>query len=424
MLRILHPVVLCLLCIVFCSACETAQVPAEATDVPSRDSIVVRVATYNIEDMRGDDLEDGYQPRLQQAARVIQEIRPDVILINEIAYDMPGAPGYVDVEGAGRNAARFAERYLAVSQGAGLEPVRYHAFMAPTNTGVPSGHDFDNNGYAVADFPPPPPGRSDGAPAPQTAAGRLYGNDSYGFGTYPGQYGMALLVRDGLEVLRDSVRTFRELPWSTMPGALRPVDPATEEPWYSDAEWADFRLSSKSHWDVPVRLPNGAVIHFLASHPTPPAFDGPEQRNVRRNHDEIRFWADYLNEAEYIVSDSGRVGGLRPGASFIILGDLNADPDEGLTHNDPVGTFLLGHPRVEGAFVPTADAATLAAYPSLEADDTALWGKRVDYVLPSSDLTVLRGRVERPVGADSLRVDVSDHFPVWVDLRVPPARLR
>ena len=40
---------------------------------------------------------------------------------------------------------------------------------------------------------------------------------------------------------------------------------------------------------------NGKKIHFLVSHPTPPVFDGPEDRNGRRNHDEIRLWADYVS---------------------------------------------------------------------------------------------------------------------------------
>ena len=83
-----------------------------------------------------------------------------------------------------------------------------------------------------------------------------------------------------------------------MPGALAPSDPESGENWYSPEEWAAFRLASKSFWDVPVSLPNGSEVRFLLSHPSPPAFDGPEKRNQRRNHDEIRFWADYLDGAE------------------------------------------------------------------------------------------------------------------------------
>ena len=56
-----------------------------------------------------------------------------------------------------------------------------------------------------------------------------------------------------------------------MPGALLPDDPATAAPadWYSPAELGIFRLSSKSHWDLPIEVGN-KTVHFLVSHPTPP----------------------------------------------------------------------------------------------------------------------------------------------------------
>ena len=72
-----------------------------------------------------------------------------------------------------------------------------------------------------------------------------------------------------------------------MPGNVIPI------PFYSPDEVPALRLSSKSHWDIPLDV-NGTIIHVLASHLTPPVFDGPEDRNGRRNDDEIRFWADYV----------------------------------------------------------------------------------------------------------------------------------
>ena len=64
-------------------------------------------------------------------------------------------------------------------------------------------------------------------------------------------------------------------------------------------------MSSKSHWDVPIDV-NGKVIHLLASHPTPPVFDGDEERNGTKNHDEVRFWLDYVtpNNSDYIYEDN------------------------------------------------------------------------------------------------------------------------
>src|SRR5262249_14666285 len=149
----------------------------------------------------------------------------------------------------------------------GAPPVSYpYRYTAPSNTGVPSGFDLDNNGSVGG------------------------GNDAFGFGAFPGQFGMAVYSKYPIDVA--NVRTFQKFLWKDMPGALLPDNPSTPEPadWYSPDELAVFRLSSKSHWDVPITIDHH-VVHFLVSHPTPPVFDGPEDRNGLRNHDEIRFWA-------------------------------------------------------------------------------------------------------------------------------------
>ncbi len=111
---------------------------------------------------------------------------------------------------------------------------------------------------------------------------------------------MVVLSRYPIDTRR--ARTFQDFLWKDMPGALLPDDPATAAPadWYSPDELADVRLSSKSHWDLPIRI-GRRTVHFLVSHPTPPTFDGPEDRNGTRNHDEIRFWADYVAGARLPV---------------------------------------------------------------------------------------------------------------------------
>ena len=211
-----------------------------------------------------------------------------------------------------------------------------------------------------------------------------------------------------------------------MPNNLMPTttdDDGEPVAWYDGEAGEVFRLSSKSHWDVPIRLPNGALLHMLCSHPTPPAFDGPEARNKRRNHDEIRFWADYVENASYIIDDKGNFGGLARGAAFVIAGDLNADPDEGQSLRDPIG-LLLSTKAVGDDPRPVADVESTR----LDADDTALFGLRVDYVLPSRTVAVLGSGVWRQLpdlaevsgteDAPTKRFP-SDHFPVWVDIAVP-----
>jgi len=384
--------------------------------------VAVRVATFNVEDLRTDDLKNPNQPRVKTIVETIQRIHPNILFVNEIAYDEPGSPGYATGDERGLNGQRLAD--LASKPGVpAVKPIRYRAFMARSNTGIHSGYDLNHDGVVV-DQPPTVPGaKPDGSPGEQTKEGRDYGNDCWGFGTFPGQYGMALLVDDRLEILTDQVRTFRLLPWDYMPNALMPTVPpedgagpdAPATAWYEGEVGAKFRLSSKSHWDVPVKLPNGSVLHVLCSHPTPPAFDGPEGRNKRRNHDEIRFWADYISGAAYIVDDTWHAGGLERDANFVIVGDMNADPDEGSGIHDPIG-LVLGTRGVGADPHPTSEIEI----EGLDPDDTSRFKLRVDYVLPSAGLGVRRTGVwrEPPSGG---KPAPSDHFPVWAEVVVPDA---
>ena len=400
-----------------CAAPDSESISEDGFENSSENSPEsIRIMTFNLQDVRTDDLLRPDHPKLLAAARILQQLQPDILLINEIAYDQEGVPGFESGATPGLNGRRFAENFLAASLGEGLIGLTYRAFMAPSNTGRASGYDLNHDGRAVTDYPVPNEASKDGTPAPQTDAGRAYGNDNWGFGTFPGQYAMALLVRQGHEILEDEARTFRHFLWKDLPDAERPVDPETGDFWYDDEIWSQFPLSSKSHWDVPVRLEHGQVIHVLASHPTPPAFDGPERRNKLRNRAEILFWNAYVSDESFIVDDAGVSGGLPQGESFVIIGDLNADPDEGSSVGDPIGSFLLYHPSVNGSVVPRADSSGVASFPNLDDDDTAEWGLRVDYVLPSMDLDVVGASIYRwPKGVESL---VGDHFPVYLDVVV------
>ena len=400
-------------------AVAAAAAPAAAAPPPSPGAQTLRVATYNLSLNRNApgqlvaDLTTGTNAQARTVAEIIQRADPDVVLLNEFDF----------VEG-GLAADLFRENYLEVPQG-GADPVEYpYAFVAPSNTGIASGFDLNNNGVTVTT--PLAPG---------------YGDDAFGFGAFEGQFGMAVLSKH--PIIEKDVRTFQHFLWKDMPGALLPDDPNTAAPadWYSPQELAVFRLSSKSHWDVPVQV-GSATVHVLASHPTPPTFDGAEDRNGRRNHDEIRFWADYVRPGPgsgYIYDDDGDRGGLKPGSSFVILGDQNADPLDG----DSVAAAidqLLDHPRIVDPLPTSAGAVEAAAlqgganlthrgdpaYDTADFNDNPAPGNlRADYVLPSRDLRPLDAAVFWPVQADPLSAltgtfpfPSSDHRLVWVDLRV------
>jgi hypothetical protein len=379
----------------------------------------VRFATFNASlnrNAEGQLVADLSAPGNAQAAAVaetIQRTNPDVVLVNEFDY----------VEG-GQAAELFRENYLAVGQN-GAAPVDYpYYFVAPSNTGVPSGFDLNNNGAVGG------------------------GDDAFGFGLFPGQYGM--VVYSKYPIATDDVRTFQHFLWKDMPGAVLPDDPATPEPadWYSPEELDVFRLSSKSHWDVPIEVPGRKPVHFLVSHPTPPTFDGAEDRNGRRNHDEIRFWADYVSggrAASYIYDDEGGAGGLGRGQEFVIAGDQNADPFDGDSYDDAI-LQLLDHPRVQDPHPTSAGAVEAATrdgganltHTGPAAEDTADFADgapgnlRADYVLPSERLAVKGSGVYWLTSADPLFTRLvgtfpfptSDHRLVWVDVRTGRAHGR
>ncbi|QDO87594.1 endonuclease/exonuclease/phosphatase family protein [Ornithinimicrobium ciconiae] len=364
----------------------------------------VRFSTFNASlnrNAEGELLADLSTPDNVQArviAEIIQRTNPDLLLVNEFDY----------VEG-GAAAELFRDNYLAVGQH-GAAPVDYpYYFVAPSNTGIPSGHDLTNG----------------------VVGGR---DDAFGFGLFPGQYGMVVYSRYPIDT--DAVRTFQHFLWKDMPGNLIPAQ------FYSPEAQAVLRLSSKSHWDVPVQVGKNTTVHFLVSHPTPPTFDGPEDRNGRRNHDEIRFWADYLSPgtaSSYIYDDAGERGGLAPGSRFVIAGDQNADPRDGGSWAGAINQ-LLEHPTVNASNPPTSKGAVEASelqggsnreHPGDPRFDTADFAEppgnlRVDYVLPSTCLRILCSAVFWPESSDPLSAltgiypfPSSDHRLVWVDVQLP-----
>jgi len=396
----------------------TVIAPAAAKD----DDRSVRFATFNASLNRfnaGDlatELSAQGSDQPDVIAEIIQRTRPDVLLINEFDYD----DADVALDG-------FHENYLMVSHGTAARIDYPYRFTAASNTGIQSGFDLDKDGFI-------------GGPG-----------DAYGFGFFPGQFGMAVYSMYPIDV--DDIRTFQFFLWKNMPGALLPMNPDGTS-FYTEEELDIFRLSSKSHWDVPIEV-GRKTVHFLVSHPTPPVFDGPEDRNGTRNHDEIRFWADYVSPGKsvYIKDDNDVFGGLKPGSMFVIAGDQNSDPLDG----DSIpgsAQQLLDHPLVNTKVTPSsAGGLEQAALQDARNDfhvgdpafDTADFADsfggtppdfngapgnlRADYVLPRKNLRITDAGVFWPLEGDPLFPLVgvfndpipfgfpgSDHRLVWVDV--------
>lgn len=436
-----------------------ATAPASAADTP------VRFAAFNASlnrDVSGQLLSDLANPlagggvttavanRIQQArnvAEILQRLNADVLLVNEFDFDLNGTPtasGQAMALGYSSQAAQlFQSNFLAASQGHAVRGftsgLTYaHRYTPNTNTGLASGFDLNNNGAVGG------------------------GDDAWGFGNFGGQFGFTVYSK--YEIV--GVRSFQNFKWKDMPGNLLTNDPTANKltSFYSADEVANLRLSSKNHVDVTVRI-NGQDLHFLTAHPTPPTFDGAEDRNGKRNHDEIRLWADYIGGAGYLYDDQGGTGGLAPGARFVIAGDYNADPLDGDSFKGVVnGTAynainqLLGNPLVNTSLTPSApgglDAATHPSnngtanqshlgdpnHDTADFSDFAPGNLRVDYVLPSANLAMTGAGVFWPADPDRTAPNTtgdlydlvgnfrdqnlyanfpsSDHKAVWVDVTV------
>lgn len=342
--------------------------------------------------------------QIDAVAEIILQVRPDILVLQKF-----------DRDPAHRALTLFAERLGAGVEGvAGLDyPFLY---QGPVNSGVPSGLDLDGDGKR-------------GGP-----------RDAFGYGRFPGQYGMAVLSR--LPIDYDRIRTFQRFPWAALPDADRPMNPDGTA-FHGDPVWQALRLSTVGHWIVPVTLPADEALHVIAAHPTPPVFDGPEDLNGRRNADEIRLIAGLIEGVRWAEDDAGGRGGLAGGAHFVVAGDLNADPHDGEARREAI-VALVEHPAIRDPAPESAGAAQAAvlganlSHKGPPARDTADWrdepgpgNMRVDYVLPSATLRVTGAGVFWPASGHPLarlvapdptggrRPASSDHRLVWVDVALP-----
>ncbi len=343
----------------------------------------MRVASFNVSLARKGpglllkDIMSGKDQQVDALVEIIQHMRPDILLLNEFDHDYSGL------------ALRAFLKILAEGDAGITYP---HSFAIAGNEGQPSGRDIDHDGR-LGEWA-----------------------DAHGFGRFPGNGGMALLSRFPFD--RDATRSFAQLNWTP------PI-----------AGFDRMRLSSKSHWDIPVILPNDQRLHVLASHPTPPVFDGPEDLNGLRNDAEIGFWVSYLDKQPQVDDN----GASKPfaGKYFVLLGDLNNDPVDGEGLKTALSALLrhalVSDPQQRSEGAKTVAIAQAGANFDQKGDpvfDTVDWGAkignmRVDYALPSVNLKISDSGVFWPEPGEPFaaiigegREGATNHRMVWVDIQI------
>lgn len=311
--------------------------------------------------LRGDD------PQIAALSEMIVGLDADILLLQGVDYDA-GLAALTALRDS------FAEAGMPYP----------HLFALSPNTGLQTGIDMDGDGRLNR------------------------ARDGQGYGEFFGQGAMAILSRYPLD--EGAAQDFTTMLWRELPGARLPeVD---GQPFPSAEAQAVQRLSSVGHWVVPVILPDG-LLHLMVFHATPPVFDGPEDMNGLRNHDEIVFWLRYMDGAF----------GPAPSERFIVLGGATIDPVDGEGLKEGINA-LLADPRLQDPSPrrpdgPLEDSPGHIGDPRL---DTVAWSvpepghSRASYVLPSADIRVTDAGVLWPVD-DNLPDEVaSRHRPVWVDI--------
>ncbi len=319
----------------------------------------LRVATFNTELSREGpglllrDIQRG-DPQVDAVIAVLAATRPDIVALQGIDWDLDGLALSALSDALTENGLRYP-----------------YSFAAQPNSGMETPLDLDGDGKT-------------GGPG-----------DAQGWGRYTGHGGLAVLSR--YPIATDQAQIYSTMLWRDLPGAVLPV--AQEAPFPSAQAQAIQRLSSTSHWVLPIDAPGGR-LNLMTFHATPPVFDGPEDRNGLRNRDEVRFWSLLLN----------RELGPAPSGRFVIAGDANLDPERGEGRNRAIRQ-LLQHPLLQDP-VPSDPAGSAS---------TVLWKgvgeMRVDYVLPSADWQVRDAGVYWPDPPQREDAETaSRHRLVWVDL--------
>ncbi|MEO9823383.1 MAG: endonuclease/exonuclease/phosphatase family protein [Paracoccaceae bacterium] len=299
----------------------------------------------------------GKDKQVDAIAQVIAHVDADVLVLGDIDYDH----GSIALS--------------ALAKRIGGYP---HHFARAPNRGLQSGYDLNGDDRF-------------GRPS-----------DAWGYGEFTGQGGLAVLSKHPIGEVVD----FSAALWRAQEDALVLPDAPPEHP-----------LSTTAHWEVPVLLPDGQRVTLLTWHATAPVFDGPEDRNGRRNHDEAAFWLHRIKDTQP--------------QNLVIAGFANLDPIDGDGRPAALDA-LLAHPALtdprpasEGAVLAGAVDTTHRGLAKLDTVDWPTEGPgnlRVDYVLPSSDLQVTDAGVFWPTPDQLLGDEVvaaSRHRMVWVDIRVP-----
>jgi hypothetical protein len=323
------------------------------------DPLAIRVGHFNIKEFSTAKLLDGSDQQASAAAEVIARHAADIVCINEIQYDMvntpsqgmPGAPfaqpgGF---DGGAENATRLADRVRGFDAAVDYTD----RLITRGNSGFYwNGDDLGQSWYILR-----------------------------GWGEFAGRFNTAVLSR--YPILRDQVRVITDVPWESLPENTI----AQMERDLGFGVPPGFPIFEKSLNIVPVDLGEHGILYLVLLHTVSPAFD---PINPYRNYDELRALRMFLD------AELPGVEPLPEGARFMVIGDLNADPDDGdglpgaiqqvLEHPSVVAWFPEGHGTKGDNGQYNTYLSGCGNDDGVVVNPTQKFQMQLDYILPSQNI--------------------------------------
>jgi hypothetical protein len=303
------------------------------------------------------DIIHGKSSQIRAALRLIATIQPDILALQRFDWDAE---------------LRAARAFQAVLNAQGCEMP--HLVAPRPNTGVASGVDIDGNGQI-------------GRPG-----------DAQSYGTFAGQRGLLLLSR--LPFNAQDSQDHSQVLWANVPQTRSPDPPEIARVQ---------RLAYVAMLQTSINWRQNS-ISLLTFHASPPVFDGPEDRNGRRNADEITYATALVDQLP------------KP---LVLLANTNLDPIDGEGHNE-VMSQLLAHPKLQdpkpaslgGQAAPNTGHRGPARLDTVDWRDPRPGNLRVNYILPSRDFALHDGAVHWPAN-ELPDLQGNSHRLIWQDVSLP-----
>ncbi len=341
--------VLKLILIVFIVSCAKIS--------PTPDKNQITIFHWNIKELTSDKLDNKDHSQLKAVEEVISDYEFDILSLNEIQYDMPGVPSYLNKTN-GENLTKFAKRI-------GLNPANWSQVFTPANTGSFAKRKKDLSYYVEE--------------SPQARMNA----DPVNYGLFPGQYSTAALIKADLS---EKV-SINKLKWRDFNPKAKP----SNFKMANGRSLPDDMVLFDKNFNHAVSSFHGRDVHLIFFHTVPSyGFGNKFTPNFKRNADQLRFLEWYVTgTTDFDVKlDRSRWPEIKKDSYVIVVGDLNAD----INQKDNPGGFVIK--RLMKSLNPWMDN------PGITNESPGFGPKpfqlTLDYLLVSKNITIKDARIIKP----------------------------